>query len=305
MAEAYYRSPVEGHPRPQQPANPRQGKELSFDDHSRDAAGLVYVYPVVSRRSGGVSVGINLNPNNACNWACAYCQVEGLVRGAAPQIDLELLTRELDGFLGLAMTGAWMEANAPAGARRITDIALSGNGEPTTCGQFPEVIERVIEARERAGLQVPIVLITNGSRVHLDPVQRGLRAMAGAGGQVWFKLDRATAAGREAVNRIEGGAGRATEQLALAAGCCPTRVQTCMYTVDGVPPAEAELQAYLALLQREVEAGTTLDGVTLYGLARPSMQPGAERLGRVTPEWLEALAERVREATALPVAVHP
>lgn len=265
----------------------------------------MYVYPVVSRRSGGVSVGINLNPNNACNWACAYCQVEGLVRGAAPQIDLELLTRELDGFLGLAMTGAWMEANAPAGARRITDIALSGNGEPTTCGQFPEVIERVIEARERAGLQVPIVLITNGSRVHLDPVQRGLRAMAGAGGQVWFKLDRATAAGREAVNRIQGGAGRATEQLALAAGCCPTRVQTCMYTVDGVPPAEAELQAYLALLQREVEAGTTLDGVTLYGLARPSMQPGAERLGRVTPEWLEALAERVREATALPVAVHP
>ena len=84
-----------------------------MEDHSRDAAGLTYVYPVISRRSGGVSVGINLNPNNACNWACAYCQVEGLVRGAAPAIDLEQLSTELAGFLDLASTDAWMEVHAP------------------------------------------------------------------------------------------------------------------------------------------------------------------------------------------------
>ncbi|PIU16966.1 MAG: radical SAM protein, partial [Gallionellales bacterium CG08_land_8_20_14_0_20_59_87] len=34
---------------------------LSTTDHSRDSAGLRYVYPVVSRRAGGVSIGINLN----------------------------------------------------------------------------------------------------------------------------------------------------------------------------------------------------------------------------------------------------
>ena len=43
---------------------------LAINDHRRDSAGLRYVYPVISRRAGGVSVGINLNPNNACNWAC-------------------------------------------------------------------------------------------------------------------------------------------------------------------------------------------------------------------------------------------
>ncbi len=48
---------------------------LSASDHDRDATGMQYVYAVVSRRAGGVSVGINLNPNNACNWACVYCQV--------------------------------------------------------------------------------------------------------------------------------------------------------------------------------------------------------------------------------------
>lgn len=42
-------------------------RQLSVHDQSRDSAGLRYVYPVVSRRAGGVSVGINLNVNNACN----------------------------------------------------------------------------------------------------------------------------------------------------------------------------------------------------------------------------------------------
>jgi hypothetical protein len=61
---------------------------LKTEDHSRDSAGMRYVYPVVSRRAGGVSVGINLNPNNACNWRCIYCQVPGLTRGGPPPIDL-------------------------------------------------------------------------------------------------------------------------------------------------------------------------------------------------------------------------
>ncbi|MCZ7653281.1 MAG: hypothetical protein M5R42_01880 [Rhodocyclaceae bacterium] len=69
-------------------------KQLDVTDHSRDSAGLTYVYPVVSRRAGGVSIGINLNPNNACNWRCIYCQVPDLKRGAAPLIDLDRLEGE-------------------------------------------------------------------------------------------------------------------------------------------------------------------------------------------------------------------
>ena len=73
--------------------------KLSTTDHSRDSAGLRYVYPVVSRRAGGVSIGINLNTNNACNWRCIYCQVPDLVRGTAPPVDLALLEKELSDFL--------------------------------------------------------------------------------------------------------------------------------------------------------------------------------------------------------------
>ncbi len=63
-------------------------QRLTILDHSRDSAGLIYVYPVISRRAGGISVGINLNVNNACNWRCIYCQVPGLSRGAPPPVDL-------------------------------------------------------------------------------------------------------------------------------------------------------------------------------------------------------------------------
>jgi wyosine [tRNA(Phe)-imidazoG37] synthetase (radical SAM superfamily) len=52
---------------------------LTVDDHNRDISGMKYIYPVVSRRAGGVSIGINLNVNNACNWRCVYCQVPNLM----------------------------------------------------------------------------------------------------------------------------------------------------------------------------------------------------------------------------------
>ncbi|MBL8687408.1 MAG: radical SAM protein, partial [Alphaproteobacteria bacterium] len=68
---------------------------LDVHDHDRTFTAMRYVYPVLSRRAGGVSIGINLNTNNACNWHCAYCQVPGLVRDKAPPVDLELLRSEL------------------------------------------------------------------------------------------------------------------------------------------------------------------------------------------------------------------
>src|SRR4030095_14874810 len=104
---------------------------LSVSNHDRDRAGLRYVYPVVSRRAGGVSIGINLNPNNACNWRCVYCQVPGLVFGNAPQIDLELCELDRRTMLREATDEEWWRLNVPEGARRVVDIALSGNGEPT------------------------------------------------------------------------------------------------------------------------------------------------------------------------------
>jgi wyosine [tRNA(Phe)-imidazoG37] synthetase (radical SAM superfamily) len=277
---------------------------LTTSDHDRGRAGLVYVYPVVSRRAGGVSVGINLNPNNACNWRCVYCQVPGLVQGNAPEIDLALLEQELADFLDAILLHGWMESNVPDGSRVLKDVAFSGNGEPTSSRQFAdavEVVARVLRARDLVG-RVELVLITNGSFAHRSEVLRGFEAMREAGGVVWFKVDSATDGGMRRLNDVRTGPDRARRNLEIAARACPTWIQTLMLAVDSEPPAEAELVAYLDLLRGLVRDAVPVRGVLLYGLARPSHQPEAPRLSALSRAWLETFAERIR-ATGMTVRV--
>jgi len=278
---------------------------LTTTDHDRDTAGLLYVYPVVSRRAGGVSVGINLNPNDACNWRCVYCQVPGLVSGNAPPIDLARLESELAGFLDAVLHEGWMEAHVPKGSRVLKDVAFSGNGEQTSSRQFAEAVEvvaRVLRERELIG-KIEVVLITNGSFAHLLEVRRGLEAMRDAGGVVWFKVDRATDAGMRAMNDARTGPERQRRNFEIAAKACPTWIQTMMLAVDGEAPPEEEIEAYLALVRDLVASEVPVEGVLLYGLARPSYQPEAPRLSALPREWMETLAERIR-AAGLPVRVY-
>lgn len=273
-------------------------KLLTFTDHDRDCVAMTYVYPVVSRRAGGVSVGINLNPNNACNWACVYCQVPNLVRGTAPAVDLALLESELRTLLGAILEGDFMQTRVPEGLRRLNDIALSGNGEPTSAREFCDVIQCIGRVMDELGLtgSIRLVLITNGSLADRARVRQGLTRMAALGGEVWFKLDRATPAGLRTVNQTQTHLETHRKRLVATAGLCPTWLQTCVFALDGAPPDAAEQDAYVDFVAGLVGAGVPLQGVLLYGLARPSMQPAAARLSSLPADWLDAFAERIRTA---------
>ncbi|MBA4382546.1 MAG: radical SAM protein [Sideroxydans sp.] len=272
-------------------------KTLSITDHSRDSAGLRYVYPVVSRRAGGVSIGINLNPNNACNWRCIYCQVPDLTRGTAPPIDLMLLERELSGFLHELQHGDFMQ-RVPPEARRINDIALSGNGEPTSAQEFAEVIE-VIAKHKPADLK--LVLITNGSLMQRENVQQGLRRMAQLNGEVWFKLDRASETGMAQVNDTKMTMDKVSQNLAIAIECCPnTWLQTCWFALDGIAPSKQDEDDYLDLLASTIREGVKPQGVLLYCLARPSLQLEAPRLSALPEEVMGRFVQRI-SALGLPV----
>ncbi len=271
---------------------------LKVTEHSRDAAGLHYVYPVISRRAGGVSVGINLNTNNACNWRCIYCQVPDLKLGMAPPVDLPLLEKELRGFLHELLHGDFMSTRVPEDARRINDIALSGNGEPTSAAEFVQVIELIGVLKQELALPEPIklVLITNGSLVYRENVQQGLRLMAQLNGEVWFKLDRASEQGMVRINDTRTTMDKVRDNLIAAIACCPnTWLQTCWFALDGKVPDKQDEDDYLdfldALLQQEVRP----QGVLLYGIARASMQPEASRLGALAFGQIEAFAKRIRE----------
>lgn len=286
-----------------------QGREkvkLSVQNHDRDRVGLTYVYPVVSRRAGGVSVGINLNPNNACNWACVYCQVPNLSKGKAPHIDRAQLRRELMGFLQELLHGDFMEQKVPESARVLKDIALSGNGEPTSAQAFDQIIEVIGEVMRHYGLvgKIPLVLISNGSLTSQEKVQRGLSLLGELGGECWYKLDSVNEARRLEINQARAPMHKVAEQLSLVAERCRLRLQCCLFQRDGQGPSSQEMEAYGRFVRAQLDAGTKIQDILLYGLARPSLQPGAERLARLSPEQMQDFGQQLRDRTGLPVQVH-
>ena len=70
-----------------------------FTQHPRSFETNRFVYPVVSRRSGGVSVGVNLNPDKVCNFDCIYCQVDRTTTSETTFVGTEQLLSELDHML--------------------------------------------------------------------------------------------------------------------------------------------------------------------------------------------------------------
>lgn len=280
--------------------------KLNVIDHDRDSAGLRYVYPVISRRAGGVSVGINLNTNNACNWRCVYCQVPDLKLGTAPPVDLALLEKELRDFLHELLQGDFMQQRVPEGARRINDIALSGNGEPSSAKEFKQVIELVCRLQHELLLppHIKLVLISNGSLLHRLSVQQGLRQMSKCNGEVWFKLDRASAIGMQTVNNTQSSMVKVRKNLATAIALCPTWLQTCWFALDGSAPGRQDEDDYLAFLAGLLHDNIRPEGVLLYTLARPSLQTEAPRLGALSATQLEAFAGRIR-AVGVVVKVSP
>ena len=287
---------------------------LNTTNHDRDSANLRYVYAVISRRAGGVSVGINLNPNNACNWRCIYCQVPELTRGTAPPIDLVMLENELRNFLHELLHGDFMQTRVPEGSRRINDIALSGNGEPTSATEFVQVIEIIARVRNEMPLRpssgqalsvdLKTVLITNGSLLFRSTVQQGLRNLALLNGQVWFKLDRASSVGMMHINDTHTNMNKVRDNLIASITNCPTWLQTCWFAIDGEPPTLQDENDFLEFISTLLRDNYKPQGVLLYSLARPSLQAEAPRLSALPEGHLQAFADRIAQL-GLPVKVNP
>jgi len=167
-----------------------------FEAHGRSFQTNRYVYPVLSRRSGGISVGVNLNLGKRCNFDCIYCQVNRSQRGEKQPVEIARMADELDRTVELVSSGRIYQETkfrqTPPALRRLNDIALSGDGEPTTCGNFREVVATCVEVRRRRRLaEVKLVLITNASMLHREQVRQALETLRANSGEVWAKLDAA------------------------------------------------------------------------------------------------------------------
>ncbi|MBT7256269.1 MAG: radical SAM protein, partial [Planctomycetaceae bacterium] len=73
--------------------------------HDRSFADNRFVYPVLSRRSGGMSIGANLNPDKICNFDCIYCQVNRTTASETRFVEMQHLLDELQDMLDLVLSG--------------------------------------------------------------------------------------------------------------------------------------------------------------------------------------------------------
>ncbi len=272
-------------------------QKLSISDHSRDVAGLKYIYPVISRRSGGLSIGVNFNINNACNWRCVYCQVPDLTRGTAPAIDFSLLETELRFFLQQIQQGEfYRQFEVPYECQQIKDIAISGNGEPTSAREFDRAIDLIGQVATEFQLlpDCKFVLISNGGLMHQQKVQAGLKRLSHFGGEVWFKIDSGSLAGRKLINNCRDDNDKVIQHLIQSSEHCHTKIQTCLLNFAGFPWHEASQQDFIQLFE-QIKQRCSVREVMLYTVARPSLQPEASQISPATPAQMRFFANELEK----------
>lgn len=291
-------------------------KALSEHAHPRAFRANKYVYPVLSRRAGGVSVGINLNPGKNCNFACLYCQVDRSQKPLVKSVDLPELLNELRLVLaGLAPNGAlWREPEfraLPPEKTKLMDMAFSGDGEPTLFRNFQEAVRRCVAVKEELGLAgLKVVLLTNASGLARPAVENALKFMDRHGGEVWAKLDAGTPQYFALISGTPHPAlspkrrgnkllfKRILENILRCARKREIIIQSCFVRIKGAGPSAEEIGAYARRLAAIARGGGRIKLVQVCTLARHAA--AAPFITSLPNAAVDAIAARVRNETGLP-----
>ena len=139
-----------------------------------------YVYTVISARARGLSIGVNLNPDQQCNFDCLYCEVDRRKPVGSKQLDVEVMVAELREALSTTSAGRIREnpryANLPEELMGLRHVTLSGDGEPTLCPNFAEAVEAILHLRAQPGIPFfKVVLVTNATGLDKKQVEQSLQ----------------------------------------------------------------------------------------------------------------------------------
>jgi wyosine [tRNA(Phe)-imidazoG37] synthetase (radical SAM superfamily) len=272
-----------------------------FAAHERRFDENRFVYPVLSRRARGLSIGVNLNPDKICNFDCIYCQVDRTTAAEAKFVEMPRLLAELDATLAIAQSGAIFDvpkfAATPPPLRRVNDIAFSGDGEPTTYRNFDEIIDQCAALKRKHGLaDVKMVLITNASMFHRPAVDRGLKLLDENQGEIWAKLDAGTEPYYRLIDRTAIPFQRVLDNIAAAARERPIVIQSLFMRVQDEPPSEAEAEAFCDRLNEITASGGRIKLVQVYTVAR---RPTESYVMPLSDAEVDAIVARVRDRTRL------
>lgn len=275
-------------------------------DHRRQWRDFLYVYPVLARRSKGLSIGVNLNPDKRCTYSCIYCQIDRHISRNLHTVDLDVLRRELEMVVGEAASGEiWRHerfAAAPPQLRRINDIAFSGDGEPTCLANFDKAVAIAADVKRAVGLdEVKIVVITNATQFDSEQFRLALPILDANNGEIWAKLDAGSEEYFQRVNRPAGGMTleKIVENIIAVAKGRPLVIQSLFPALDGQPPGKDEISAYCSRLNEIIRNGGRIKLVQIHTVARRPAEPNVSALDGKT---LDDIAAAVRK-TVKDVAV--
>ena len=246
---------------------------------------LELIYPVVSRRSGGLSLGVDLFPDGkTCNFDCPYCEIFPFAGESA--FRPSELDRELEEFFLVDYPS--FPPDLP-----LRDLTLSGSGEPTLSPHLGSALASIRSARDLHAPQADLVVITNSTTLGMTGTAALLaRYVDEAGLRVWAKLDGGNEHWYGRLSRSRVPFREVTESILSFSSAHAVVVQTMLCALDGRRPSEADLDDYARLLDSLLGRGARFLEIHLYTQARPSPE------GRTSPlpdEFLVSAAARVAD----------
>ena len=270
----------------------------------RDFLGNRFVYLYVSSRTGGLAIGVNMNPDGLCDFNCAYCEVDRAKLPRDATLELDRLAEELRATLDFVHSDRLQTRTCfgalPPELRRLRQVTLTGDGEPTLSPVFCGAVETVLHLRAVCRLPFfKLVLVTNCSALDQPHVQQGLQQFT-RNDEIWVKLDVGTQAGFTRVNRAPDTLERILRNILLVARERPVVIQTMLARINGENLSATEVLEYIARLRELRDAGARISSVQIYSANRPTPNADCQHLPLKT---LSDIAQQVRAATGLKVAV--
>jgi len=272
-------------------------RETAFD-RPRDFLGNHFVYAVISSRAGGLSLGVNVNPDKKCNFDCSYCEVDRRVPARESQLDVDVMAAELHKTITSIQSGRFAQLpsyhSLPSELLRLRQVALSGDGEPTLATNFVETVQAVVRVRALGGF-FKIVLITNGTGLDQPQVLRGLEFLTKSD-EIWIKLDGGTQGFIDKVNRPDVPLEKILANILLIGRQRPVVIQSLFPAIHGEEPPFEEIREYALRLKELKAGGAQISLVQIYSAARPGVNA---EWGHLPLRVLSQIAQTVRQTSGL------
>lgn len=287
------------------PARTEREGTVSIHRHSRSYRENLYVYPVLSRRARGVSIGINLNPDKVCTFNCIYCQVDRTVSPAVSTVDEVRLAKELREMLLEARVGALFERPEfralPGELRKTRDITFSGDGEPTSYENFLGVVRDTLRIKRETGFpELKVVLLTNATLLDRAGVKEAMRLLDADHGEFWLKLDAGTEGRHREIARTTVPLSRVLDNILEASRVRPVVIQSLFMREHGRCPSPTEITTYCARLREIIEKGGKVKLIQVHTIARP---PAESYVISLSADELDDVVELIRERLPRTIAV--